>query len=90
MHDSLWVSEAIEKVATAENMVDGMKIAYLPKPLSEENKSEGHKASGYKATSTNGKQSLKSVATVAMSSLAGAQATPVSYTHLTLPTILLV
>ena len=96
MQDSLWVSKAIEKVATDENTVDGMKIAYLPrfaidskdssklyingrlavnKPLSEEVESEWRRAFGYKSASSNGKQSLKSVATVAISSLAGAQAT---------------
>ena len=74
IHDSLWVSEAIEKVATAKNMVNGMKIAYLPEPLKEEDKSEKRKQTTCKAMSTSGKQSLKNMATVAVSSLTGAQA----------------
>ena len=75
IYDSLWVSEAIEKVATAKNMVNGMKIAYLPEPLKEEDKSEKRKQTTCKAMSTSGKQSLKNMATVAVSSLTGAQAT---------------
>ena len=118
IHDSLWVSKAMEKVATDENMVSGMKIAYLPRfeidpkdssklyingrlavnrQLINEDKGEKRNQKqedfvkwssdmkeymgtmreaqgGCTTTSANRKQSLKSVATVAMSSLTGAQA----------------
>ena len=57
------------------NMIRGMKISYLPKPLSEDDKCEKCKQTPCKAVPTIGKRSLENMATVAVSSLTGAQAT---------------
>ena len=61
IYDSLWASEAVERVATAMNMVSGMKIAYLRKPLSEDDKCEKCKQTPCKAVPTSGKRSLKNM-----------------------------